>query len=72
MVTILSHSVILGFLDRDYHYKSRATQIRHDAGLTPIPYIRKFLPHRESNLRRPPYYEFKAVRLKLRDHGPSL
>jgi hypothetical protein len=31
-----SPPAVVGFLDRNYHYKSVATQILHDTGLTPI------------------------------------
>ena len=38
------------FLDRNFRYKSVATQIPHDAQFAPIPYTgRKILPHRRSN-----------------------
>ena len=38
---------IVGFLDRDYRYRSVSTQIPHDAGLAPITYTGwKFVPIR--------------------------
>ena len=60
----------IDFPDRDYVYKSAATQFLHDAVLASIPYNgRKFLPHRESNLRRVPQYKFKAWSLIPRGHA---
>ena len=45
-----SSQTTVNFVDRDYCYEQVATQITHDAGLAPIPYIgQKFLPHQEPN-----------------------
>ena len=42
-----SPPAVVGFLDRNYHYKSVATQILHDAGFAPFANSgRKFLPTR--------------------------
>jgi hypothetical protein len=44
---LVAPSVVVGFLDRDYRYKSVATQIPHDTWLIPIPYTgQKLIPHR--------------------------
>ena len=46
--------VEIGFLDRDYRYKSVVIQIPLDAALVPIPHTdRKFLSHRRTNQRTP-------------------
>ena len=37
---------VVGFVDRDYRYKSVATQIPHDSGVIPTPYMsQKSLPY---------------------------
>ena len=50
---VLSTSItpdVIGFLDRDYRFKSVATQIPHEAGFAAISYTgRKLFLHRRSN-----------------------
>ena len=59
-----SSQTIVGFKDRDYRYKSIATQIPPNIGLAPIPYTgRTIFPHRLSNQRH------TSSKLKPRDHG---
>ena len=56
-------SVVSGFLDRNYRYKSVATQIPHDYGLTSIPDWPKIDRSSDTFLLR-----FIGVHLNPRDH----
>ena len=63
---------VLTCVARDYRYKSLATQISHDAGLTPIPYTyQKLICHRGSSQRCTPQYEFKISCYQPRYHGAA-
>ena len=56
------HPAISGFLDLNYHYKSVATKIPHNAGLALTPYTgEKFLPHWGLNQCK---YSLYLVKLK--------
>ena len=52
MVSTSSLEAVIGFLDRNYRYKSIATQILQDAGLTPIQTLVENRPHRGLNQYR--------------------
>ena len=61
------------FLDWIHSANDLATQIPKDVGWPLITYTgRNYLPHRESNQLRIPYYDLKAVCLKSCDHSAGL
>ena len=60
---------VAGFLERNYCYKSGASQIQHEEELVPVPYTcRNVLPLWGWNEHRISLYGFKVVSLKPREH----
>ena len=60
----------VSFLDRDYCYQPVGTQNPQGSELAPNTSTgRRFLLHRDSNMRSIPYYKFKLTLFKQHDHG---
>jgi hypothetical protein len=71
VVSISSHPVVVGFLDRNYRYKSVTIQIPHDVGLTSMPYTGQKSSPIEYRTSATFENEIEAVVLKPSGHGTS-
>ena len=72
MASRLSSPAIAGFLDRNYRYRSVATQYPHDDELAPILQTGRKILHLGLTSVAFLWYEFTAVWHKPPDHGAGI